>query len=646
MAKIGNILRIFIVLLVVLSTEVQGYVQGVQVDSVYFDKKLRKLDSLTRIDFTRALELGKEIVSEAGENGLEEIEIRAKIGLARIYVIKGELDSAKILQREAFLGIDTLNDLREYADYLDLQGNINTMTGQTGLALENYQKAYTINKSLERKAPIVKELANIAAVLMHQEEYERSIPYIEEATKLAFDQGQWGNYASLLVNHAISLKHMQDTSAAYQKLKAAEKYVENTNIHLKYAFHANMVDFSGIYNRPGDMLIHAREMLEIAELMKSQEKIAYSYSGFSKYYSMIGNYGLSENYLVKAIDIYEEVEEKNRLVNLYESAAELYSKIGEYQKAFGFQGKGYSLKQEIQNENTKNRILELETNFELQRQKALNLEKELELSNTRNELESRTNWLYLSLGGFLISLVIGGLIISNYRRKKALQDRVLQQKEAEQKVLLLQEYSAGEEKERMRISRELHDNIGGLLAAAKLHISAMGTDTENGIIEPYGKISEIVEKAHQEARTISHRLAPIKLEQSGLDGALAYFCNLVSQKDQIEIIFESSGNIDALDSSDALVIYRAVQELVINAIKHAECDEILVQVFRHGSDCEVIVEDNGKGFDIKGVRTQGIGLQNIENQISLLNGIVNIDADEGLGTTISLFCPGLFKEEL
>ena len=78
-----------------------------------------------------------------------------------------------------------------------------------------------------------------------------------------------------------------------------------------------------------------------------------------------------------------------------------------------------------------------------------------------------------------------------------------------------------------------------------------------------------MKKHNQEARSISHRLAPIKLEAEGLKHALAYFCQLISQKDQLIIHFESSGDIDSAGKDKLLVVYRTIQELVINAIKHA-----------------------------------------------------------------------------
>ena len=108
------------------------------------------------------------------------------------------------------------------------------------------------------------------------------------------------------------------------KIKEAEQYIPNANIHLKYAFHANMNDYAEFFDQFELLNYHSQKMLEIARLMKSQEKEAYSYSGISKYYQATGNLNLAEEYLLKAINLYETVGEKTRLLNLYEGAAQLF----------------------------------------------------------------------------------------------------------------------------------------------------------------------------------------------------------------------------------------------------------------------------------------------------------------------------------
>ena len=133
----------------------------------------------------------------------------------------------------------------------------------------------------------------------------------------------------------------------------------------------------------------------------------------------------------------------------------------------------------------------METSFDLERQKAINLENELKLSQTQNTLRQRTTWLYSSIIGMITLLIIGWLYFSNMKKKRELQQQFIQRQEAEHQVMLLQEHNAGQEKERTRISRELHDNIGGLLVAAKLQLQ--NTDGESGV--QVEKVNTIIEKA-------------------------------------------------------------------------------------------------------------------------------------------------------
>ncbi|NND08876.1 MAG: hypothetical protein HKN87_21090 [Saprospiraceae bacterium] len=614
--------------------------QSKPIDSSVLERDLARMDSLSNVDFVAAMALAKEIAIRAEAEGYANGVIKAKLGQSRIYLIRGQLDSAGQVMDEAYQVIDTVGHRSHFSTYLDLKGALATMMGKGDSAVGYYLQSYQINKQLDRPPLIMRGLANIAAVLIQQEQYEKALPYITEATGLAKDLEQWDNYASQLVNHSIALKHLGDTTQAFQRLQEAEQYIENANIYLKYAFHANMNDYAEFNREPASMLEHSQQMLDIARLMKSEEKEAYAYSGFSKYHRAMGELAQSEAYLLKAINLYEKGGEKTRLLNLYESAAELYDNLRDYRQAFDYQAKAHSLEKEIQDANMQSRILELETSFDLQRQKALNLENQLKLTETESALRSRTTMLYFSIGGILSLLLIGGLAYSNFRRKKQLQQQMIQQKEAAHQLSLMQEHNAGEEKERKRISRELHDNIGGLLAAAKLHLGTIHAEDEKSL----QKVTSIIDKTHQEARTISHRLAPIKLEDEGLKAAVAYFCKLVAQKDTVDVHFESTGDIDSAGSDDLLAVYRTVQELVVNAIKHAEASEILVQIFRHQADLEAIVEDNGKGFTAD-VESEGIGLKNIKRQLELYKGTFDVRSAAGNGTSIMLYWPDFYNTD-
>ena len=631
----------FWLVLAVLVDQPKVLAQSGQRDSLLFERDLARMDSLSNVDFVAALALAKEIATRAASENYSDGLIKAKLGQSRIYLIRGQLDSASQVMDEAYKVIDTTHDKTNFSTYLDLKGAFSTMTGSGDSAVVYYLQSYQINKQLDRPPLIMRVLANLAAVLIQQEQYEKALPYITEATDLAKELEQWDNYASQLVNHSIALKHLGDTTQAFQKLNEAGQYIENANIHLKYAFHANMNDYAEFNREPARMLEHSQQMLDIGRLMKSEEKEAYAYSGFSKYYQAIGDVARSEEHLLKAINLYEKGGEKTRLLNLYESAAELYDNLGDYRKAFDYQEKAHTLENEIQGANTQGRILELETSFDLQRQKALNLENQLKLTETESALQTRTTMLYFSIGGILSLLLIGGLAYSNFQRKKQLRQQMIQQKEAEHQLSLMREHNAGEEKERKRISRELHDNIGGLLAAAKLHLGTIQAEDQTSL----QKVAFIIDKTHQEARTISHRLAPIKLEDEGLKEAVSYFCKLVAQKDTVDVHFESTGDIDAAGSDHLLVVYRTVQELVVNAIKHAEASEILVQLFRHQADLETIVEDNGKGFAVED-KSEGIGLKNIKRQVELYNGKLETRSAPGTGTSLMIYWPNFYKMDV
>ncbi len=218
------------------------------------------------------------------------------------------------------------------------------------------------------------------------------------------------------------------------------------------------------------------------------------------------------------------------------------------------------------------------------------------------------------------------------KQKAAAEKMVALQREHEIKVLTAM--MEGEEKERTRLARELHDGVGGILSATKMHLSVLRQEQSRP--ESSSKFDHTVsmlESASQEIRSISHNLWPDILQHYELDAALARFCKSVSNA-ALQVDFYNLGDPPRLKSSYKLIIYRMVQELVNNIIKHAEASNALVQLSHHDHLLSVTVEDNGAGFVQKEIT--GIGLLKLQARVRNINGQMNIETSPGSGTTVYL----------
>jgi signal transduction histidine kinase len=148
----------------------------------------------------------------------------------------------------------------------------------------------------------------------------------------------------------------------------------------------------------------------------------------------------------------------------------------------------------------------------------------------------------------------------------------------------------------------------------------------------------LVESA-KEVRSISHSMIPNALIKSGLVAAVRDFVNRMGTE-KLKINLVVLGLNERLPENIETVIYRVLQELINNIIKHAQANEVTIQLIRESNEFMLMVEDNGKGFDLeKTMQQQGIGLKNITSRVEYLNGQVNYDTAVGKGTTVIIEIP-------
>ncbi|MEI7980947.1 MAG: sensor histidine kinase, partial [Bacteroidota bacterium] len=198
----------------------------------------------------------------------------------------------------------------------------------------------------------------------------------------------------------------------------------------------------------------------------------------------------------------------------------------------------------------------------------------------------------------------------------------------------------GEEMERQRLSRELHDGIGQLLIAIKLRMESLlyqdGKEIKNSIQELKKYFDQIID----EVRRISNNLLPSVLEAFTIPIAFRNLFSETEEHSDLRIHFESKGNFDGLDKKTKTYIYRLTQEAISNIVKHAEATVVNVKLVRENETLTLVIHDNGKGFSIeKAGKEGGNGIHNMRVRASLLQGQIEIRSARGEGTTITLNVP-------
>lgn len=189
----------------------------------------------------------------------------------------------------------------------------------------------------------------------------------------------------------------------------------------------------------------------------------------------------------------------------------------------------------------------------------------------------------------------------------------------QQQISKLQGLLEGEEKERKRMAEELHDGIAGDLSAIKYNLAYLKLNNKNPENEEVLRdVTQIIDKSCIQIREISHNLSPSSITNFGLITALQNFCMKIENIYGIPIRFTFTGERIELDKVIETHIYRIVQELVNNIIKHAEATKAEVTIRHHHPDITLMVKDNGKGFVMR-KNNKGIGFGNIDSRIRFMN---------------------------
>ena len=194
------------------------------------------------------------------------------------------------------------------------------------------------------------------------------------------------------------------------------------------------------------------------------------------------------------------------------------------------------------------------------------------------------------------------------------------------------------ETERSRLAKDLHDGLGGLLSGIKLTLNGMGDKGVDKNELLLAKMNNQLDTAVSEMRRVAHNMMPEALLKFGLGEAIQDYCDSINESNAVTMKYAQIGSLQGLTQSVEIVLYRIVQELTNNALKHAAAKNIFIQITKHPRGVTVTVEDDGNGFDAAAV-SAGQGLKNVQSRIDYLKGSLDIKSENGNGTSINIEIP-------
>lgn len=333
------------------------------------------------------------------------------------------------------------------------------------------------------------------------------------------------------------------------------------------------------------------------------------------------------------------------LHNAYTGLIENYEKVGNMDSAYRYAVLFQAFQERRYQQNLADQIAAYEVRFQTQEKDKAIAQQELTIQ--QNLLRQRSLWAaMLGLGLIALFTWIYYRKKLSYQHRIRLKDMELNQKRIEElehrnKLLSLHSMIEGQEAERLRIAQDLHDGLGGLLTTVKAHFSAIQREMESlQSIRVFDQTNHLIDEACQEVRRIAHGMVPHSIQISGLLGAVEELVDAIRLQGiacDLEVHHFPEGK---LNEQKAAMIYRIIQELTQNALKHSEAKRIHIQLLGHGDQLHIMVEDDGHGFDLDGAdRQKGLGLKSIDSRIKYLGGNIQFDSSAQHGTVVNMEIP-------
>lgn len=534
--------------------------------------------------------------------------------------------------------------LKDQALFEHLSGKTQYLSNSGAGAAEHFVKA----RELYLKANDLDKAMELAITIAEQKrytyyKYKDYKPLLDEAIAYA----KKNNKPKLLSSAYLEVGSSLRDSLPYQALR---NFQEGKAIAVKNNYYIDETVYDrriGIaYYRKLKNFKLARHYLNLS-LEKSkkhnfQEGMAYVYLNYGQILRLEGKpekaLPLFEKTFSLKFDNYRTLFNQN----MYQFISDTYREMKNYEKALEYLDKKHASIGMSEEDETKI-IRDINTKYETEKKELEN--KNLKIKDQKNKLI-----LYLFVAIFLIFIIGTYFRISYINKKKKIaeqekeiESQKLQNVLKEQELLEIDKILEGQEKERLKLANDLHDNLGSVLATLRLNFQNLYQQKE-GIKEEekemFAKTDELIEEAYQKVRGMAHAKNAGVIGSEGLVPAVQNIAKKVAIPNKLNVQVIPFGMTKRLENALEVTLFRMIQEILTNTIKHAEATEITISLTQDDDSINILIEDNGKGFNPKTInKKEGMGLSNIEKKVEQLNGTFNIDSFEGKGTTIIIDIP-------
>lgn len=511
----------------------------------------------------------KEAQNQKGKLRLELEQDVFQI-LAGNYILKGDNTKGIKYLIESGKRVDKLGDKTQIAIF---KGNLGTLYNNIG----DYEKGIQLQKNAIKelkdagdKKRIAIFASNIAGAYIDSDKPDSARVWGKRTIKMAIENKDTASQAAGYYLTGASLEKTNRDSAMYYVDKSIPLAVATNNLNY----------------------------------------LATSYNIKGNIYAQKSQYQEAKKYFLKSIEIYRNIGKPPGLYAPLKALSIEANRFEDYETASKYMNEYITYQDSVIPEKNRKLVHELNAKYESEKKEKLLASQKLSIEKEQNQKK-----LIIAVGAFLLTMILG--IFFFYRRNQKIENQKIL-KEKENEVLLA--FINGEERERNRISSELHDGVASMIGVAKMNIESLPYLTQEQQKLQMIKVLQILENTHADVRHIAHNLLPITLEQEGLIKATEQFAKDLNNTGILQIIVTNNTQIDLkIPLQKQLMLFRIIQELINNTIKHSQAQKATINFYQIDNFFSIEISDDGIGF--KGeITTESQGLYSIKQRMNSILG--------------------------
>jgi len=552
---------------------------------------------------------------------------------------KTQYDSAMVYLNSALKIVEETNSTKGFATVLNNIATVQIRRAEYQDALINMFEALKAEEKLGNQNGIAQAYNNIGIVYYYTENYDKTTYYLTRALEIQEELGNLDGLQNGYNNVGAIFEYQKkydEAIGSYQKaLEISRKLGDQKQ---EAAFLSNIAQS---YTSKGDYIIAEsifRESIEIKKKIEDYNGMVNGYISFGQLFLKQEKLKDAKRYLEEAIQLSKKYDSRIALREAYAALAEVAEKEGKFELSVTYLKDYITLKDSILNEDNSRILAETEAKYETEKKEKEILEQRALIAEKDLEVRQKNTLMYGGFGlAFLLALL--GYLFYN---QQILKNRQLQKEGELKSALAAIETQNKLQEQRLRISRDLHDNIGAQLTFIISSIDNLKygfKDMGNKLSGRLSGISSFTGNTIYELRDTIWAMNKNEITFEDLQTRISNFIDKANiASDTMKFTFNMASEVNSehtLTSVQGMNIYRIIQEAMNNTVKYAEAKHIVVMI-SEVNDCYLIeIKDDGAGFDLTQVE-RGNGLNNMEKRSRDIDATLKIHSELDKGTTIAL----------